>query len=129
MKRQNKILKEQVKVAVTQLGETVKNHLEVDKMADRIIGIAIVADKDDLMFYRGSQKISISDEEFFPEGYQSKLIMCGLNVAPDDRMVRFGEVDPGNRKVEITYTDTESSYARFEPYTVTLWVYSHIKPD
>lgn len=113
---------------VTQANTTVKNSIEVDKNVHRIIGIAVTADKEDLAYHRGSQKILIDEEEFKPEGSETKKIMCGLNVPPNLRLYRFRKpVDPGNRKVEFAYTDKDNVYAPFDTYKVRLTIYSIIK--
>lgn len=129
-RKQNKVLKELFSINVTTSGETVKAAFEVDKNAHRITGIAISSNRDDLLYYRGSQVIKINDEEFFPEGYESKRLMCGQNIVPHLRFHRMGAVDPGNRKVELIFTDTDNaSVAPFEPYTVVLYVFCTLADD
>lgn len=129
-RKQNKVLKELFSINVTTSGETVKASFEVDKNAHRITGVEISSSRDDLMYYRGSQVVKINDEEFFPEGFESKKLMCGLNIPPHMRFYRLGSVDPGNRKVELHYTDKDNpSVAPFEPYTVILYVYSTLSDD
>lgn len=129
-RKQCKVLKQLFSINVSTSGETVKGSFEVDKNAARITGIEISSDRDDLMYYRGSQVIKINDEEFFPEGFESKKLMCGLNIPPHLRFYRLGSVDPGNRKIEIIYTDTDiPSLAGFEPYKVILYVYSSLADE
>ena len=53
--------------------------------------------------------------------------MQGLNIKVNDRIIELGEeVQIGNRKVEIEYTDTNHPLAAFSPYRVRLYVYSLI---
>lgn len=127
--RQNKIIKERIDITVDAANGTFKNGIDLDKNADKIIGISLISNKDDLLYYRGTQKIIINEEEFFPEGFESKLLMSGLNVPPNERMYKLGSIDPGNRKVEIIFTDVENAYAAFDTYRVTLHVYSTMKED
>jgi hypothetical protein len=123
--KQNKIIKERFTVNVTAAGETFKASFEVDKNADKIIGIAISSDRDDILYYRGTQAIKINDEEFFPETYESKLLMSGINVSPNERYFRLGRINPGNRKVEIIYSDSgNDDMITFMAHRVYLYVYS-----
>ena len=123
--KQNKIIKERFTVDVPTAATTFKKAFEVDKNVDKIIGIAISSDRDDIMFFRGSQVIKINDEEFFPEGFESKLLMCGINVPPNERYFRLGRINPGNLKVEIIYTDSGlDDMVSFAAHKVFLYVFS-----
>ena len=55
---------------------------ELDKTVTLVHGILFASDRDDLMYYRGSNKIEINSDEIFPEGYETKLLMT------DPRQVR-----------------------------------------
>lgn len=128
MLKQNKITKEWLDVNVTAEGEVIKESFEVDKNVEHIIGVLMTSDRDDLLMLRGSVKILINDEEHFPEGYESKLIMCGQNVQPNVRMYKFDPpVEPGNRKVELQFTDNPNSMVVFAAYRVRLTVYGKLK--
>jgi len=123
--KQNKIIKERFTLSVTSSGETFKDSFEVDKNADKIIGITISSDRDDILYYRGTQAIKINDEEFFPEGFESKHLMSGINVPPNERYFRLGRINPGNRKVEIIYTDSGiDDMVDFTQHKVYLYVFS-----
>lgn len=123
----SKIIKEWVEVSITAANTTVKDSFEVDKHAAAIIGISISSNIDDLLYYRGSQKISINDMEIYPENYESKMLMQGLNVPVNDRIIKLGEeILPGNRKVELEYKDTNNTGPSFQAYKVRLYVYSRI---
>jgi len=127
MSHRSKIIKEWVDVNITTANTTVKESFEVDKHASIILGICISSNYDDLLYFRGSQRIAINEKEFYAEGYESKMLMQGLNVAVNDRIIKLGEeMEPGNRKVEIDYTDTDSDNASFRPYRVRLYVFSRI---
>lgn len=123
----SKIIKEWVDVQVTAANQSFKQSFEVDKHVAVIIGISIVSSSDDALYYRGSQRISMNDMEIFPEDYESKMLMQGINVSVNDRIIKLGEeIAPGNRKVEIDYKDTDHPAVAFQPYRVRLYVYSRI---
>ncbi len=123
--KQNKIIKERFTVEITGAAQTFKASFEVDKNADKIIGVAISSDRDDILYYRGTQAIKINDEEFFPENFESKHLMSGINVSPNERFFRIGRINPGNRKVEIIYTDSGvDDLIGFSQHRVYLYVYS-----
>ncbi|MGZ4065027.1 MAG: hypothetical protein ACXVP0_18765, partial [Bacteroidia bacterium] len=84
--------------------------------------LLLTSDKDDLLYYRGSQKIEINKEEYFPDGYESKLLMSGINVSPKQRYYDLGGVNPGNGSVKITYLDTEDGRTSFTSYRVSLYL-------
>lgn len=128
MSHRSKIIKEWLDIKVITAGNTFKEHFEVDKSAVRILGIAISCNYDEQMYYRGSQRIAINEKEYYPEGYESKMLMHGLNVPVPQRIIPLGEdVVPGNRKVEMSYTDTNHSQATFSPYRVRLYVFSTVE--
>src|ERR1700760_3784452 len=123
----SKIIKEWVDVQITAANNTYKEDFEVDKNAALILGIAISSDYDDQLYYRGSQRIAINDVEIYPEGYESKMLLQGLNVPVNEGIIKFGEdILPGNRKVTIEYTDVDAGGSTFQPYRVRLYVYSKL---
>lgn len=127
MSHRIKIIKEWVDVLITAPNQSVKENFEVDKHAAKIIGIAFTTNNDTMPYYRGSQKISINDKEVYPEGYESKLLMQGINVPVNERIISLGEeLEPGNRKVEIEYRDENHPAVAFSIYKIRLYVYSRI---
>jgi hypothetical protein len=129
MAKQNKIIKQLFSLDVSTEGTTVKGSFEIDKNAESIIGIAVSSSRDDIVFYRGTQSININGEEFFPEGYETKQLMCGINVSPNQRYYRLGNINPGNRKIDIAYTDNASDAAAFAPYRIFLYVFGKLIPE
>jgi hypothetical protein len=85
-------------------------------------GVLLTSDKDDLLYYRGSQRIEINKEEFFPDNYESKLLMSGINVSPKQRYYDLGGVNPGNGSVKVVYQDTEDGRTVFAAYRVSLYM-------
>ena len=117
-----KPIKKRFDLKVTESGKTVSQTFELDKTIKSVKGILLTSDKDDLLYYRGSQKIEINKEEYFPENYESKLLMSGINVPPRQRYYDLGGVNPGNGSVKLTYQDTEDSRTSFVSYRVSLYL-------
>lgn len=117
-----KPVKKRFDLQINEAGKTVSKTFELDKNIKAVKGVLITSDKDDLLYYRGAQKIEINKEEFFPENYESKLLMSGVNVSPRLRYYDLGNVNPGNGSVKVTYTDSEDIRVRFETYRVSLYL-------
>ena len=127
MSYKHNIIKERFDLKVTEPNQTFKAEFELDKNANFVIGLAITSDRDDLLFYRGSQKIQLNDNELFPEDFESRLLMSGINVSPNNRMIKIGELDAGNGRLEVWFKDQDHSSARFTPYRVTLYTFSIVE--
>lgn len=117
-----KPIKKRFDIQVTSPGTTITQTFELDKTIKSVCGLLLSSDKDDLLYYRGSQKIEINKEEIFPDGYESKLLMSGINVSPKQRFYDLGNVNPGNGSVKITYVDTEDGRTNFTAYRVSLYL-------
>lgn len=100
---------------------------ELDKNVTAVHGMLFASDRDDLMYYRGSGKVEINSDEIFPEGYETKLLMSGLNVSPNERYYNLGGVPPGNFKIKVEYKDTADSRLSFTPYRVSIYLDVEIK--
>ena len=117
-----KAVKKRFDITITQANSTVSNTFELDKNILKVHGVLVTSDKDDLLYYRGSQKIEINKEEYFPDDYESKLLMSGVNVAPKQRYYDLGGVPTGNGRVKITFKDVDDSRTEFTPYRVSLYL-------
>lgn len=117
-----KRIKKRYDIDVTAANELHTKTFELDKTVEKIHGILFASDRDDLMYYRGSGKIEINSEEIFPEGYETKLLMSGLNVSPNDRYYNLGGVPPGNFKVKVEYRDMPDTRLLFTPYRVSIYL-------
>lgn len=124
MSFKQQIIKERFDILVTAENQTYKAEFELDKSAKFLLGISVTSNREDLLFHRGSHRMQLSDKELFPEGFESKLLMAGLNVAPDQRMVTLGELPTGNATLDVSFKDTASPIALFEQYRVTIYTYS-----
>jgi len=128
MSYKNHLIKERFDLQITAEDESFKGEFELDKNAKYLLGIIVTSDRDDLLFYRGSQKIQLNDTELFPEGFESKLLMSGLNVAPDDRMITLGELPTGNGRLDVLYTDKSHMFATsWAPYRLTIYTFSVVE--
>lgn len=120
------LIKERFDIEVTSANRQYKASFELDKNANELLGIALTSDRDDLLFYRGSQKIQLNDRELFPEGFESKLLMSGLNVAPDERMITVGSIPTGNGVLDVWYTDVDHDLGVFVPYRVSVYTFCDV---
>lgn len=117
-----KPVKKRFDLQVADANKTVSKTYELDKNIKAVNGVLVTSDKDDLLYYRGTQKIEINKEEFFPENYESKLLMSGINVSPKQRYYDLGNVAPGNGLVKLTFTDVDDLRTPFTPYRVSLYL-------
>ena len=117
-----KRIKKRYDIDVTSANDLHTKTFELDKTVEKIHGVLFSSDRDDLMYYRGSGKIEINSEEIFPEGYETKLLMSGLNVSPNDRYYNLGGVPPGNFKVKVEYRDMPDTRLLFTPYRVSIYL-------
>ena len=129
MSYKHNYIKERFDIQVNNPNETIKKEWELDKNADILIGVGITSDNEEQVYYRGSQKIQMNDSELFPEEFESKLLMSGLAVPPNQRMIKVGMVKTGNGLVEVWYKDTNHPSSKFAPYRVTFYFFSKPKCD
>ena len=123
----SKRIKKRYDIEVTAANTLHSKTFELDKTVEKVHGILFASDRDDLMYYRGSNKVEINSDEIFPEGYESKLLMSGLNVSPNDRFYNLGGAPPGNFKVKVEYKDTPDARLQFVPYRVSIYLDVEIK--
>ena len=122
-----KRIKKRYDIDVTGANAIHSKTFELDKNVEKVHGILFASDRDDLMYYRGSNKVEINSDEIFPEGYETKLLMSGLNVSPNDRFYNLGGVLPGNFKVKVEYKDINDSRLAFVPYRISIYLDVEIK--
>ncbi len=122
-----KPVKKRFDIQITAASQSITKTFELDKNIKAVKGILITSDKDDLLYYRGSQKIEINKEEFFPDAYESKLLMSGINVPPKQRYYDLGNVNPGNGSVKIVFQDTPDGRTVFATYRVSLYIYCEME--
>lgn len=116
------IVKKRFDIKVTEALQTISQTFELDKNITHVKGILITSDKEDLIYYRGSQRIEINKGEIVPENYESKLLMSGINLSPNQRYYEIGEMPAGNGQVRLIFTDREDNRIPFEIYRVSLYL-------
>ena len=117
-----KTVKKRFDILVTTANSSFSKTFELDKNITAVKGILLTADKDDLLYYRGSQKIEINKQEFFPENYESKLLMSGINVSPNLRYYDLGRTPVGNGAVKMEYKDVDDGRTSFTPYRISIYL-------
>ncbi|HEX9510600.1 MAG TPA: hypothetical protein VF939_08955 [Puia sp.] len=118
----SKRIKKRFDIAVTAANGTFSQTFDLDKTIIGVYGILFTSDREDLLYYRGSQRIEINRDEVFPESYETRLLMSGINVSPNDRYYNLGGIPPGNGKVKVDYKDMDTSLAAFAAYRVSLYL-------
>jgi len=118
----SKRIKKRFDIDITGHDAVFSKTFELDKNITAIHGLLFTSDRDDLLYYRGSQKVEINREEIFPDDYESKLLMSGINVSPNERYYHLPGIQPGNRKVKVDYKDTNYSAAAFTNYRISLYL-------
>jgi hypothetical protein len=121
------IVKKRFDLPITEANKTLSKSFDLDKTIAFVKGILFTSDKDDLLYYRGSQKVEINKQEMFPENYESKLLMSGINVAPNERYYDLGQIPVGNGTVKIDYKDSNDGHTAFEPYRVSVYLLCELK--
>lgn len=109
-------------------GAPVNKKFDLDKNVKLVHGIILSSDKPNLLFYRGSQRIEISGDEIFPEDFESKLLMSGIAVPPNQKYRSLGNgVIAGNGEVKIQFKDTPNPNASFTSYKVIIILQCEMK--
>ena len=116
------IIEKRFDIQVTQRGQTVSGKFELDKTAKVIKGIKVTSDREDLLFYRGTQKIEINGKERFEENYESKNLQSSLNVDVNNRYKDMKDTETGNGLIVMTYIDNQHPLYAFTPYRVSLYI-------
>lgn len=117
-----KPVKKRFDIQVSAANQTFTQTFELDKNIRSVKGILFTSDKDDLLYFRGTQRVEINNEEFFPDNYESKLLMSGINVPPASRYYPLGGVNPGNGLIKVSFQDKDDGRTVFTPYRVSLYV-------
>lgn len=116
------IVKKRFDIAITSADKVFSQSFELDKNITSIKGILLTSDKEDMLYYRGSQKIEVNKQEVFPEEYESKLLMTGINISPNARYYNTNNLMVGNGNVKVQYRDRNDTRLPFEPYRVSIYL-------
>ncbi|SRR6266498_3385848 len=122
-----KRVKKRFDIDVTAANAIHSKTFELDKNVEKVHGVLFTSDRDDLTYYRGSVKVELNSDEIFPESYETKLLMSGLNVSPNDRYYNLGGILPGNFKLKIDYKDTPDARLVFTAYRISIYLDLEIK--
>lgn len=117
-----KTVKKRFNLLVDTPDKSYSKTFNLDKNIRIVSGVLMSSNKPDLLFYRGSQRLEVSGDELFPEDYESRLLMSGIGVAPDQKFASLGEVAAGNGEVKILYKDRENTSSPFQPYEVSIYL-------
>lgn len=117
-----KTVKKRFDLQVNEANKTISSGFELDKNIVAVKGLLLSSDRDELLYFRGSQKIEINREEIFPENYESKLLMSGINVSPGSRYYELGSINSGNKNVKVEFKDSDDGRTVFTPYRVSLYL-------
>lgn len=107
---------------ITSANKMFSQSFQLDKNVTSVNGILVTADLEDLLYYRGTQKIELNSREIFPEDYESKLLITGINISPNDKYYRTGGLPVGNGILKVEYRDSDHSRMKFEPYLVSIYL-------
>jgi hypothetical protein len=116
------IIKKRYDLKINEAGSIVREQFELDKNVSKVNAILLTSDKEDQLYNRGSQKIEINGQEIFPEKYESKLLMSGINVSPNDRFYKLENIGVGNRIMKVEYTDNNEVRSSFSAYRVSVYL-------
>ena len=123
MGQEAKYIKKRYSFTVDTANTTYPKKFDLDKNVKLVRGLLMNSDRPNLLFYRGSQKIELSGIELFPEDYESKLLMSGMSVPPDQKYADLGDdVLAGNGELKVQYKDKDNSNTFFEPYEVSVYL-------
>jgi len=117
-----KTIKKRFDIPVTEPDKIFSKTFDLDKNITTVKGMLLTSDKDDLLYYRGSLRLEINKEEIFPENYECKLLMTGINVSPNGRYYDMGGKAAGNHAIKVEYKDSTDSRVNFVPYRVSVYV-------
>ena len=123
MDNYRKFVKKRYSFMVTASNALSPQKFELDKNVKLVKELLMSSGNPNLLFYRGSQRIEINGEEIYPDGFESRLLMSGISVPPDQKFASLGEaVVAGNGEIKLQYMDTDNPSAPFQPYEVSLYL-------
>jgi hypothetical protein len=121
------IIKKRYDLHVRDANAVVRENFELDKNVSKVNALLVTADKEEMLYNRGSQKIEINGQEIFPEKYESKLLMSGLNVSPNERYYTIVNNGIGNRIMKVEFADNADGRSSFSPYRVSIYLECEIE--
>ena len=112
---------------ITSEGQEEKKAFELDNNSIRLVGVAMTANNDNLLFNRGTVGIELNGHEITPDEFHAKLLMSGLSVPPDKRFLSTS-LETGNQTLKVTYKDNPHptvAHSNYVPYLYCLVEIDH----
>jgi hypothetical protein len=109
-------------IQITTANSSTTEIFEMEKSIVAYKGMLFTSNMDDMLYFRGSQRVEINKDEIFPDGYETKLLMSGINVTPNARYYNLENMKPGNGQVKVEFVDTDDGRTVFQPYRVSLYL-------
>lgn len=113
-----KIKYQLIKFIVPQAGAVVNINANSDRLYKNINGL-FASLPEDKAFAGSTLQLFVNDQEVFPEGYELKMITCGEQVSPNERLYNVEEEAAGST---IKGKFTDGGQAVSYPYTGTLYL-------
>lgn len=117
----------QFSLQVSDANQTLNLVFPMNKNIRVVTGILITADIEEVIYYRGKQRIEIGGKEIFPAKYETKLLMTSLNISPNDKFFDLVGVKPGDGNLKIAYTDVANPRFNLIACTVSVYIKSEIE--
>jgi hypothetical protein len=96
---------QQIRVRVTDFGESVRINVQTDKQYAKIRGI-FVSLPDEQLLMGSLLGLRVNNQEVFEDAYEVKLITSGHQVAPNKKFFFFEEhLEAGGSAIEGKFTD------------------------
>jgi hypothetical protein len=96
---------QQIRVRVSDFGESVRINAQTDKQYARIRGV-YVSLPDDLLLSAALLGLRVNNQEVFEDAHEVKLITSGHQVAPNKKFFFFEEhLEAGGSAIEGKFTD------------------------
>jgi hypothetical protein len=109
-------------IDITAANETYSTEFELDKDVKFVKGILLTSDQDSLLYYRGTQQLTVNGREYLPENFESKLLMSGINTDPNKRFYELKDAEAINGKIRVVYTDVDNVNTSFQAYRVSIYI-------
>lgn len=110
------------KIPITAANTTVSQTFEMEKTVMSLRGLKIDANYQEQIYNRGTQRIEINGDEIFPDDYDSRGLMSGIDTDVNGRHWTLDNMKPGNGLIKLEYTDTDDGRTPFTPYVVRFYV-------
>lgn len=123
MSQKRGIKYQRISLLVSAAGAEVSTqNVDTDKSYKRVRGIQMTSTDATAIDGGTFKKFEIDNKEVYPEGFETKLITCGVDVAPNDRFDRDIDERAEGTKVNITYKDGSVAGTVY-PYNVSIYLY------